>query len=103
VTDTPSIDSVVLEGQEQAGLGPHVGGPVRHVLTLQQDGAGRHRVGGVPHQRAGQRRLAGAVGAHEGVDLAGADGQVDATQDGAVLGRDLEVPYLEQRGAVVIF
>ena len=49
-------------------------------------------------QRAGQGRLAGAVGAHEGVDLARPDGQVDAAQDGAVLRRDVEVPDLEQRG-----
>ena len=53
-------------------------------------------------QGAGQRRLAGAVGAHEGVDLAGAHGEVDAAQDGAVLGRHVEVADLEQRGGVGI-
>ena len=64
VTDTPSIDLGVLEGEEQAGLGPHVGGPSGDVLAVEQDGARGHRVGGVAEQRAGQRRLAGAVGAH---------------------------------------
>ena len=88
----------VLEGEEDAGLGPHVGRPAGDVLAVEQDGAGGHRVGGVPEQRAGQRRLPGAVGAHQGVDLAGADGEVDAAQDGAVLHGDVEVPDLEQRG-----
>ncbi len=38
-------------------------------------------VGGVTHQRVGEGRLAGAVGSHDGVDLALADGQVDPLQD----------------------
>jgi hypothetical protein len=86
----------VLERQKETGLGAHIGGPVRHVLAVQQDGPGGHRVGRVPHERAGQRGLAGAVGAHERVDLAGPDGEVDATEDGTVLGRDVEVADLEQ-------
>ena len=98
VTDTPSIDSGYWKARNRPGLGPHVGGPAGDVLAVEQDGAGGDRVGGVPQQGTGQGGLAGAVGAHQRVDLAGSDREVDAAQDGAVLGRDVEVPDLEQRG-----
>jgi hypothetical protein len=54
----------------------------------------------MPEEGAGQGRLSGAVGAHEGVDLARAHGQVDAAQDGSVLGGDVQVPDLEQSGSL---
>ena len=60
----------VLEGQEHPGLAPHVGRPGGDVLALEADGARGDLVGGVAEQRAGQRRLARAVRAHQGVDLA---------------------------------
>ncbi len=44
-----------------------------------------------------QGGLPGAVGPHERVHLAGPDDQVDAAQDGAVLGGDVQVTDLEQR------
>ena len=43
----------------------------------------------------GQRRLARAVGAHQGVDLALADGEVEALEDLLVPGLDVEVADLE--------
>ena len=49
----------------------------------------------VAHDRVGERRLAGAVGAHERVELAGADVQVDALEDLLVPGGDVEVLDLE--------
>ncbi len=45
-----------------------------------------------------QGGLPGAVGSHQGMDLAGPDGQVDPAQDGAVLGGNVQIADLEQRG-----
>ena len=47
-------------------------------------------VGGVAHDDVAERGLAGAVGAHEHVGLARADGQADAVEDGLVLGSGRE-------------
>ena len=46
------------------------------------------------HDRVRERRLAGAVGPHQGVDLALADGQVEAAQDLLVAGADVKVSDL---------
>jgi hypothetical protein len=86
----------ILEGEEQARLGTDVGGPRRDVLTVEEDGPRRHRVGGVSHERSGERGLPGSVGSHQRVDLAGPDGEVDATQDLLAFRGDVEVPDLEQ-------
>ena len=99
VTETPSIDSGYWKARNRPALARTSVGQRRHVLAVEQDAALRHPVRRVPEQRARQRRLPGAVRAHEGVDLADADGEVDPAQDGAVLGRDVEVPDLEQRGS----
>ena len=70
VTDTPSIDSGYWKARKRPALART---SVAQCVTsspssrMAPDG---HRVGGVSQQRAGQRGLAGAVGAHEGVDLA---------------------------------
>ena len=89
----------VLEGQEHAGLAAHVGRPAGDVLALEQDPARRHLVGGVAEQGVGQRRLARAVGPHQGVHLAGADDQVDALEDLGAFDGHVEVLDLEQRGS----
>ncbi len=81
MTETPGDLLGVLEGQEHAGLAPHVGGPGRDVLALEADAAGGDLVVGVGQQRVGQGGLARPVGAHEGVHLAGRDGEVDAPED----------------------
>ena len=60
----------VLEGEEDAGLAAHVGGPGGDVLAVEADRAGGDLVGGIAEQHVGQRRLARAVRAHDGVDLA---------------------------------
>ena len=59
---------------------------------------------GAAEQDLGQRGLARPVRAHEGVDLAGAHGQVDAPQDGgaALGGAHVQVLDLEQRGGSVM-
>ena len=64
------------------------------------DRAGGDLVLGVAGQRVGERRLAGAVGAHDRVGLAAADRQVDAAQDrlGALLGLDADVQVADLEG-----
>jgi len=52
----------------------------------------------VPEERGGERRFAGPVGAHEGVDLAGADLEVDAFEDLGAVDRDVQVDDLEEGG-----
>ena len=71
----------VLEGEEQAETGPLVRGEGQDVATLPVDLATGHDVGRMAGQRVGERGLARAVGAHDRVDLAAADRQVDALQD----------------------
>ena len=51
------------------------------VAALPGDLAALDDVRGVAHQRVGERRLAGAVRAHDRVDLARPDLEVDALQD----------------------
>jgi hypothetical protein len=71
----------VLEGEEHAGFGPLVGRPPADVVAAEHDRAGGDLVLGRAHQRRRERALARAVGSHDGVDLAGADGQVEPPQD----------------------
>ena len=87
----------VLHGQEQAGLGALVRRHRQQVLAVQQHLAGFHLVLGVAGQRVGQRGLAGAVRAHDGVGLPRVDGQVHAFEDllAAVLGFDRGVQVLD--------
>jgi hypothetical protein len=47
------------------------------------------------HDRVGERRLAGPVRAHEGVDLALGDVEVDAAEDLLVAGGDVQVSDFE--------
>ena len=84
----------VLEGQEQPGLGALVRLGRGDVLALEGDRALGDLVGGVAEQRVRERRLARAVGAHQGVDLAARDVQVDAPQDLAVLDAHVQVSDL---------
>ena len=51
------------------------------VDAVEGDRAAEHLVAGPAHDHVRQRRLARAVRAHHGVDLAAADGEVDALQD----------------------
>ena len=57
----------------------------------------RDLVGGMAHERVGERRLAGAVRAHDRVHLVRVHGEVDALDDlGAVLERDVQVLQFQQ-------
>ena len=51
------------------------------VAALPADLAAGHEVRRMAHQRVGEGRLAGAVGAHDRVDLTGAEVEVDALED----------------------
>ena len=66
--------------------GALVGRQLEDVAALPEDLAALDDVGRVAHQGVGEGRLARAVGAHDRVDLALADGQVDPLED-LVLGR----------------
>ena len=71
----------VLHGEEQPGLGPL---PRRQASTSTPSRVtdpAEHLVAGPAHDHVGQRRLARAVRAHDGVDLAGADREVDPRED----------------------
>ena len=63
---------------------------------LEQDAPAGDHVGGVGEQRVGERRLARAVGAHEGVQRAGLDLERHAPQDLVVVDRDVQVVDLER-------
>src|SRR5690606_26604458 len=100
VDDRDARDDLgVLEGEEESGPAPVCGRPVGDVVALEEDRPGGDLVLGAAEQGAGQGRLAGPVGAHERVDLAGVHHEIDATEDlGAVCG-NMEVTDLEDRGA----
>ena len=85
----------VLEGHEQAGAGALVRIGLRDVLAVEQDLALGDLEVRVAHDRVGERRLAGAVRAHQRVELAGADVQVHALEDLLVPGGDVQVLDLE--------
>jgi hypothetical protein len=71
----------VLEGEEDARARRLLGLHVQQLDAVEPRGAGQHLVGRVAAEHLGQRRLAGAVGAHDGVDLAGVHRQVQALED----------------------
>ena len=70
-----------LEREEEPGARALVGRKVGYVLAVEHDGARRLRVDGVAHDDVAEGGLAGAVGAHENMGLAGGDGEVDVVED----------------------
>ena len=85
----------VLEGHEQAGDGALVGVGLGDVVAVEEDLALGDVEVRVAHDRVGERRLAGPVGAHEGVELARADVQVHPAQDGLLPCAHVQVADLE--------
>jgi hypothetical protein len=71
----------VLEGEEQPETRPLVRRELEDVSALPLDLTAGHDVGRVAHEGVGERRLARPVGAHDRVDLALADRQVDPLED----------------------
>ena len=85
----------ILEGHEQAGDGALVRVGLRDVLAVEEDLALGDVEVRVAHDRVGERRLARAVRAHQGVELARADVQVHAAQDGLLPCAHVQVADLE--------
>jgi ABC-type multidrug transport system ATPase subunit len=71
----------VLEGEEHAEPGSLVGRQLQDITALPLDRAARNDVRRMAHQGVGEGRLARAVRAHDRVDLALAQVEVDALQD----------------------
>ena len=97
--DAGDLDGV-LHREEEPGAGALVDLHREDVLAVEGHGAGGDRVLRVAGDRVGQGRLAGPVGAHDRVRLAGLDGQGDAAEDllGALLGLDGDVEVLDLKG-----
>ena len=92
--DAGDLDRV-LHGEEQARAGALVDLHLQQVGTVQQHLAAGDGVFRVARDRVGERGLARAVGAHDGVGLAGLHGQVDAAQDFLVPDGDVQVMDLK--------
>ena len=88
----------VLEAEEHAAGRPVGGAEVGDVLALEPDAAGRDHVAGVGEEGLGQGGLAGAVGPHEGVELALAHREGHAAEDLGVLRRGRGGPASSSRG-----
>ena len=82
----------VLEGQEDALAGPFLRGHVQQVLAQVENLSLSRLVGFPAGKHLGQGALAGAVGTHDGVDLAGVDRQIDAAQDLLAIDARVQVP-----------
>ena len=81
----------VLEGQEHTGGGALVGAHLEDVHAVEQDLAVEDLIILLAGDDVGQRRLAGAVGAHDGGDFAVLNGEVETVEDLLVLDGDGQV------------
>src|SRR5205085_301935 len=89
----------VLEREEQAELRALVRLESGEGLALEADLAGRDDVRRPSHDDVRQRRLAAPVRAHDRVDLALPDDQIDPLQDLLALDLDAQPADLERRGS----
>ena len=71
----------ILEGEEKTLMGAVLGREREQVEAVEVDGASCDGEGGITGENAGECGLSRAVGAHDCVNFAGADGKVDATED----------------------
>ena len=82
----------ILESEEDAGARALVDAHAQQVPAVHGDGAAGNDVAFVAGDHLRERRLAGAVRAHDGVDLAGGNFKGDALEDfGAVFEGGVEV------------
>ncbi|CFA19128.1 Uncharacterised protein [Mycobacterium tuberculosis] len=107
--DTGHLDGI-LHGQKQAGPRTFVDAHRQHVRAVEGNGARRHVVFGMARDGVGQRRLARAVGSHQGMCLTGFHGEVDAAQDRdlvvrlrGVLHADVQVLNFQNGHETVVF
>src|SRR5690554_2536361 len=96
--DAGDLDGV-LHREEEAGTSPLVDAHLEHVFTIEGDRAALDLVLGVSREGIGQRRFAGAVGAHDRVGLTRRESEVDALQDllVALLGLDADVEIADDQ------
>ena len=71
----------VLEREKHTGERPRFRSHPEQILPVELRRACRHRVGRVTCQHFGERALARAVGAHDGVHFTAPDGEVQALED----------------------
>jgi hypothetical protein len=71
----------VLEGEEEASAGAFIDGHGEDVLAVEGDGAAGDFVLFVAGENFGEGAFAGAIGAHDGVDFTGVDGEGQAVED----------------------
>ena len=96
-TLTPGISSGCWKPRNRPRAARSSVGSFGDVLALEPDAALGDLVGGVGEEGVGEGRLAGAVRAHQGVQLAVAHREGDAAQDLVVVDGHVEVVDLEQR------
>ena len=89
----------VLHRQEEAGAGAGIHGHREHVLAVERDRTARDVILRMTGDRVREGRLAGAVRAHDGVDGALLDRQVDALEDlfGAPLDVDADLQVFDDQ------
>ena len=87
----------VLEGEEHALGGALVRAHLQNAFAVEQHVAFGDGVVGLAGQHIGERRLAGAVRAHDGRDLALLDGQVETVEDLLALDLDVQIFDFKKR------
>jgi hypothetical protein len=87
----------ILHGQEDAGGRALFRVLFQQVLAAKADAPGRDLIARLAREDVGQGRLARPVGAHDGVNFAGADRQGQAFQDLPITGAGMKVPDLKHR------
>jgi hypothetical protein len=92
---TPGISIGYWNARNMPASRPLVRLHVEHVFTVEQDLAFGDFIVVLASQDVGQRGLAGAVRAHDGVNFTGVDGQVDAAQDFCLVFRDAGVQVFD--------
>ena len=90
-TETPGTSVGYWNARKMPGLGALVGRQVQDVLALVEDLPRGHLVAGAARQHVGERRLPRSVRAHDGVDLALVDAEVETLEDLLTLDLDVEV------------
>ena len=99
VRDARDLDRV-LEREEDAFAGAHLGRHGEEVAALVEDLALSDLVSGPSGEDVGERALARAVRAHDRVDLARVHREVDAAED--LVASDVRVEVLDLRESIVI-
>lgn len=82
---TPGISTGAWKLRNRPARRTLVGGELGDVLAVKDDAAVVDRVDGVAHDQVAEGGLAGAVGSHQHVGLAGGDVEVDVVEDGLLV------------------